>query len=592
MALDGAFLYLIGKEIEARALQSRIDRIHQPSREEIILVLRWKGGSGKLLISAGADSPRLHFTETSPENPQSPPMFCMLLRKYLSGGKLIAVRQLGMDRVLFLDFETISEMGDPTTMTLAIEIMGRHSNLILINQEGRVMDAIKRVDAEMSGFREVLPGMQYVLPPAQDKLNLLDTDNDIIFERMRQGKNAELSKALMNTLQGVSPLLMREMAHYACRGAEAFRDDLTQEQYARLDFALNRLRQTLAENRPCFTMVLENGRPKEFSFIPIQQYGTYMLTKEYDSASSMLDSFYGERDRLERMKQRSHGILRMLVNAAERTSRKLEAQRAELKQSGERDLYKIYGDLIHSNLYALEKGMTCAHLVNYYDENGAVVDIPLDPLLTPSQNAQKYYAEYKKAVTAERMLTGFIAQGEQELLYIDSVFDAVSRTSGEAELAEIREELAEQGYLRTARKGKQKAPKPQPPLQYRSSDGFTILCGRNNRQNDRLTLKEAKGNDLWCHTQGIPGSHVIVVSQGETLPDRTIEEACIIAAYNSKGRESNGVSVDYTLAKNVRKPGGGKPGMVIFTDYRTAFVRPDAELVQKLAVSEGKTGSG
>ncbi len=581
MALDGAFLHTIKTELEQIALGSRIDKISQPSREEVVLTLRFKGGNKKLLISAGANSPRIHFTQIPLENPKTPPMFCMLMRKYLGSGKLVFIKQMGLDRILHLGFETVDELGDPTVVTIAVEIMGRHSNMILVNQQGKIIDSIKRIDEEMSSVRMVLPGLAYTLPPMQDKLNLLETDSDTIQEALDKAPNAELSKALLSVLQGMSPVVCREIAQYVTRDATVYKDDLTEDQKVRLSFYLDTLRKKLSGEERAFTMLTEkNGKPREFSFFNITQYGTALIARPFDSASELLDSFYSERDRIERMKQRSHGLLKLLVNATDRISRKLASQREELKECAGRETLKMYGDLLNANLYQLKKGMDKVTLQNYYDEMKPV-SIPLDPALTPAKNAQKYYTEYRKAATAEKMLTSLIVQGEQELVYLDSVFDAVSRTTGESELLEIREELAEQGYLKNY-KNRNKQLKPQPPIEYRSSDGFVILCGRNNKQNDKLTLKTARGDDLWCHTHNIPGSHVIVVGEGKEIPDRTIEEACIVAAYNSKARESAQVPVDYTKARYVKKPGGAKPGMVIFTDNRTAYITPDEEMVNAL----------
>lgn len=589
MALDGVFLSCILKELQ-EAVGARVDKIHQPSREEIVITLRHRSGSEKLLINVGASSPRLHFTGVTLENPKAPPMFCMLLRKHLGGGKLTAVRQLGLDRVAYLDFEAVNELGDLVTVTLAVEIMGRHSNLIIINEKGKVIDAIKRVDMEMSSVRPVLPQMDYTLPPVQDKLNLFEADNGRIFEAVRAfPKEQALSKTLVGVLQGISPLFAREAVHYACRGDDPARSDCTDEQFDRLGFYLNRVREDLSAGTPHITMVLDrSGAPKDFCFVEVHQYGAAMLTKPYDSPCTLLDDFYSRRDQIARMKQRSNDLLKLILNRTERTQRKLEAQRQELAACGERDKLKMYGDLLNSNLYRLEKGMQQATLENFYEADCPPVTIPLDPSRTPSQNAQHYYSEYRKAATAERMLTDLIQQGEEELIYLDSVFDEVSRTTGESELLEIREELIDGGYLRGYHRKNLKQLKPKPPLRFRSSDGFTILCGRNNKQNDRLSMREARNHDVWLHTHNIPGSHVIVVTEGATPPDRTLEEAAIIAAYHSKAQGSVQVPVDYTEIRHVHKPNGAKPGMVIFENYQTAYVTPDEELVKRLAVEKQK----
>lgn len=582
MALDGVFLSCIKREL-SEALGARIDKIHQPSREEIVLTLRHRSGNAKLLISVGAASPRVHFTTVALENPKAPPMFCMLLRKHLGSGKLVNIRQLGLDRVLYLDFETMNELGDMVTVTLAIEIMGRHSNLIVVGENGKIIDAIKRVDPEMSSVRPVLPQMVYTLPPVQNKLNFMEASNEEIFDVIRNyPKDQELSKVLVAVLQGISPVFAREAVYYACRGVEVPRSEFAEPQMERLSFYLNRVREDLQNGTCKLTMALDlNGTPKDFSFVEIHQYGAAMLTKPYDSPSDLLDDFYSQRDQIVRMKQRSNDLLKLIVNRLERTQRKLEAQKQELKECAERDTLKAYGDLLSSNLYRMEKGMTSVTLENFYEDGSPEVTIELDPSLSPPQNAQKYYSEYRKAATAEKMLVGLIKQAEEELIYLDSVFDAVSRTTGESELLEIREELAEGGYLKSNHRKNMKQLKPKPPLKYRSSDGFTIFCGRNNKQNDRLT-KEARNHDIWLHTHNIPGSHVIVVTNGEKVPDRTVEEAATIAATHSRATDSVQVPVDYTEIRNVHKPNGAKPGMVIFENYQTAFMKPDKELVERL----------
>lgn len=583
MALDGLYLRTIKNEIEQKALGSRIDKIYQPSREEIVLVLRGRGFVGKLLLSAGADSPRIHFTRSEMENPKSPPMFCMLLRKYLSGGKLTAVRQLGLDRVLYLDFEVKNELGDDAVITVACEIMGRHSNIIILGDDGKVIDSIKRVDREMSEVRPILPGVTYTLPPLQDKANLLTASNEEIREKIMAAKGSDIAKGISLAVEGMSALLAREAVFYGVRSGGSDKNALTGDDWNRLFFYFDRLREALGRLDNGYTIVYEQGeRPKDFSFVPIGQYGALLLSKQFDTPSGLLDSFYSERVRVERMKQRSNDLLKLLVTATDRVSRKVALQKEELLRCEDREQLKQYGDILSAGVYQLTKGQKFAELYDFY--HNEMVKIPLDEALTPVQNVQKYYKEYRKAATAERMLRELIEKGEQELIYLDSVFDAVSRTSGESELLEIREELSEQGYLKHYR-GKSKMLKSQPPLKYRSSDGYLIYCGRNNKQNDKLTLREARKEDIWFHTQGFAGSHTLLVTGGkelEEIPDRTIEEAAMIAAFNSKARSAALVPVDYTQIRNVRKPAGAKPGMVIFDHYFTLYITPEEEKVASL----------
>ena len=583
MALDGAFLYAVKNELQP-LVGGRIEKIHQPSREEAVISIRTRSGSKKLYISANAGSARVHVTEKSVDNPQTPPMFCMLLRKRLGSGKLIAVRQDGLERILFLDFECVNELGDVVTVTLACEIMGRCSNLIVIDHEGRVIDSIKRVDEEMSRERMVLPGMRYTLPPRDDRLNFLTAEPDEIAARLREVQPAELSKALIRVFEGISPVLAREWTFFAGRGAELRRDTVDGDQLDRLQFAIKRTREQLTQGECCFCVASDkDGMLKDFSFVRLNQYGTLMLTKELGSASELLDYFYYERDRAARTKQRANDLFKLLVNLTERTSRRISAQQQELAACAEKDRFKLWGDLISANIYRIQKGDSSAEVENFYEEGCPTVSIELDIRRTPAQNAQRYYSEYKKCVTAEEKLAGQIEKGEEELAYLDSVFDALTRAESENDIIQFRLELVQQGYIRSGG-SKAKPPKALPPIEYRSSDGYTILVGRNNCQNDQLTLKFAEKTDIWLHTQTITGSHVIIVTDGATPPDKTIEEAAVIAAVNSKGRNSTLVPVDYCLARYVKKPSGAKPGKVIFTNYKTAFVKPDTELEQSLRV--------
>lgn len=583
MALDGAFLYAIKNELSS-LIGGRVEKIHQPSREEIIISIRTRSGGKKLYISANAASSRVHITENSVDNPQTPPMFCMLLRKHLGSGKLIDIRQDGLERILFLDFECVNELGNVVTVTLACEIMGRCSNLIIINNDGRIIDSIKRVDEEMSRERLVLPGMKYTLPPRGERLSFLEADSETVTEAIKAADNGELSKVLIRIFEGVSPILAREWTYFAGRGAHLESAAIDGDSLDRLLFAVKRTREQLIDGDCCFSAVsTKDGQLKDFSFVRLSQFGTLMYTKELPSACALLDYFYFERDRAARTKQRANDLFRLLINLNERTARRLSVQREELAECAEKEYLKLCGDLISANMYRISKGESSTVLENFYDDESPQIKIELDVRKTPAQNAQYYYNEYKKSVTAETKLTEQIEKGEEELQYLDSVFDALTRATSENDIIQLRLELREQGYIKSA-VGKARPPKALPPIEYKSSDGYTILVGRNNCQNDQLTLKFAEKSDLWLHTQGITGSHVIIVTDGEMPPDRTIEEAAVIAAVNSKGRNSGLVPVDYCLAKFVKKPSGAKAGKVIFTNYKTAFVKPDAELESKLRV--------
>lgn len=578
MSLDGAFLHIVRNEL-LPLVGSRVDKVYQPSREEIVISLRTlRDGAKKLIFSANSMSARVNLTAAAFENPQHPPMLCMLLRKHLGGGRLSDIRQDGLERILYFDFECTNEIGDAVTNTLIAEIMGRHSNIILV-RNGRVVDSVKRITDDISSVRRILPNIEYETPPREERLCLLHCSADEVLAAIVDSPE-RLSKKLPSVLEGISPIFARECAYYAAKDADAICSELTDSAKDRLRFILGRAKKALEGNAE-FTVVSElNGRKKDFCFINIEQYATGMLTSHCNSANELLDSFFAAADRTERTKQRAHDLLKLLMNTYERVSRKLELQKKELAECGEREVFRVCGDLLNANIYRLEKGMTKVTLEDFY--TGEPREITLDARLSPAQNAQKYYNEYRKLDTAEKKLTDLIAKGQQELVYIDSVFDAVSRTDSEADLAEIRRELREQGYLRGGVRADEKVKKLSEPLKFCSSDGFDILVGRNNRQNDQLTLKTAKATDIWLHTQGLAGSHVIIRTEGKEVPEQTLFEAAMLAAYHSKGRESSQVPVDYTAVKFVKKPAGAKPGMVIFTNNRTLFVAPDEELCERL----------
>jgi predicted ribosome quality control (RQC) complex YloA/Tae2 family protein len=583
MALDGAFLRHLKREIEENALGAKVDKIYQPNRDELVLFLRARSGNRKLLLSARANSARINFTQLVPENPKEPPMLCMLLRKRLTGARLTSVRQPELERLLCLDFGTVNELGDEVTLTLVMEVMGRYSNVILVDGTGKIVDALKRVDASMSSERLVLPGVPYRLPPPQKKLCLLTADREEVVERVcSMPGGTGLSKALLASLQGVSPIVCRELQHRTGRGADLRIAEMTPEMRERLSFFLGRLAETVKNTDGCPYMAVEpNQKPVDFSFFPVEQYGTAAIVSRKNSFSELLDDFYGERDRMERMHVRSQDLLRILTTASERLSRKINAQQADLERCAKRDELRICGDLLSANLYKLEKGQPVAELENFYEESQPVVRIKLNPALSPSQNAQKYYKEYRKAKTAEEILAVQIREAKQELAYLDTVFDELSRASVERDLSEIRAELAEQGYVRV-QKGAKKQSLSCGPMEFCSTDGFRILVGRNNRENDFLTLKQAKKNDLWFHTKNIPGSHVVLFLDGRKATPQAVGEAAMLAACFSRGRDSSNVAVDYTGVRYVSKPQGAKPGMVIYVNNKTLFAAPDREAAEKL----------
>ncbi|MDD6396360.1 MAG: NFACT RNA binding domain-containing protein [Firmicutes bacterium] len=583
MALDGAMLHLIKKELEEGALGAKVDKVYQPSREMIILAMRGKNINNKLLISASANSARIHFTDRAVENPAQPPMLCMLLRKKLCGARLSAIKQVDLERVLLLEFDAHNELGDEIVLTLAVEIMGRHSNIILVDERGLIVDSVKRIDSDMSSMRFILPGLKYELPPAQNKINLKNVECGEIIDKIKSCKGLKLDKAILNNVQGFSPIAAREISFRATGSTDLVTDDLTASDYEKLLYNLEKFKSMLDEkSNP--TIVSSNGKLIDFTFFYPMQYGASAISYEYKSYSEMLDNYYFKRDLSERMKSKSQDLLKVLTNSSARISKKIAIQREELKKCANREQLRINGDLVTANIHLLKKGDVIAEVVNYFSEDCSMVKIKLDPTLTPAQNAQKYYKEYRKAQIAETHLVKLIAQGEDDLKYIDSVFDALSRAESERELAEIRSELTEEGIIKSQKNNSAKQPPKLPPLKFISDDGFTILIGRNNQQNDKLTLKDSRNYDIWLHTLNIPGSHTVIVCENNQPPNRTIEQAAQLAAYHSSAKNSGLVAVDYTLIKYVTKPRGAKPGMVIYTHQSTVYVHPDEELVKRLAV--------
>ena len=556
MALDGVFLYLLRNEIKEQLQGFRVDKIYQPSREELLFTFRTFDGTKKLLFSARPESARVQITNQFVENPKQPPMLTMLLRKHLSGAKLKDIIQDGFERILTFVFDATNELGDPVTFRLIIEIMGRHSNIILVNEDGIIVECVKKIDEYVSSYREVLPGIKYVLPPQQNKMNVL-TDEKYKIEAAINSQNMKKSKAVSEVLQGISPIVAREIE---------------------FGMSIGELRTHIKNPQP--TVVILDG-PKDFTYFVPKQYGSLCEYKSFDSFSQLIDYFYYEQVRFERIKQRSNDLFRHLTTLQERAVRKAVNRRHELEDCKNKEELKIYGDLINANLYRLEKGSLFYDLENFYDNN-EIVRIPADPTLTPTQNAQKYYKEYRKKQIAETKLNDFISQAEDEAKYLDSVIDMLSRAQTDSEISAIRAELYKAGFL-NRRIDKKNKPKKLEPKKFISSEGFIIRVGRNNVQNDELTLKLSKNYDLWFHVKDAPGSHTVVEAvKDKPFTDKLIREAAMLAAANSKAASSSNVAVDYTIIKNVHKPNGAKFGMVIYDTYKTEYVTPNEEELKEV----------
>lgn len=561
MALDGIYLHLLKNEISDRVTGCRVDKIYQPSKDEILFTFRTRNGTEKLLLSAKADCARIQFTSAHIENPKKPPILTMLLRKLLCGGVLKEIRQDGFERILTLVFDCRNDLGDPVIYNVIIEIMGRYSNIIITDENDKIIECIKRIDALKSSVRQILPGLKYALPPAQHKMNILTDDVSDIENAMAASHCQKRSKAAQEVLQGISPIVAREIEYG--KTLTELKNDI---QY------------------PIPTVVMLDG-PKDFTFFEPKQYDGMCQLKTFDDFSSLIDYFYYEQVRHDRIKQRSNDLFKHLTTLKERAVRKAINRQNELEECKDKDKFRIYGDIITANAYALKKGSFFYDLQNFYDNN-AEIRIPADPTLSPSQNAQKYYKEYRKKQVAESKLNDFIAEAEDEAAYLESVIDSLSRAESDSEITAIRTELYESGFL-SKRGTKNNKQKKLPPKKYISSEGFTIYVGRNNVQNDQLTLKTAKNYDLWFHVKDAAGSHVIVTAvKDKPFTDTLIRQAAMLAAHNSKAAGSSNVAVDYTIVKNVHKPNGAKPGMVIYDNYNTEYVTPNEEELSEVTEIE------
>jgi len=574
MALDAITMSLLAAELDEALQGSRIDKIHQPSRDEVVFHMRKRDGNIKLLLSARSGSARICLTNESFENPQTPPSFCMLLRKYLSGTRFIGAASVEGERIIMLTFTATSEMGDTVNIDIAAELMGRYANLVIINGDGKIVDAMKRVDADASSVRQLLPGLMYKLPPNRDNPKFI-SQTPAVIEKVF-GFNGTVDQAFLRCSQGMGPVVAREIAYLAGVG-DTYADKLGDFQKTAVTAAANKVVEYF--QNPQFTVVYNaQGNPSEYSFLPLTQYEG-LETKSFDTINQLLDEYYSEKDKAERLRQKGKDLHKLVQNLVERTTRKQIARREELAQSTDNEKYRIYGELLTANLYQIEKGMKKIEVLNYYDNS--TVTIPLDPKLTGNQNAQKYYKEYKRKQTAVKMLTMLIAQGEIELEYLQSVSYSVNNAANEAELMAVRAELHGAGYLKYY-KSRDKKQKPQDFIRYTSSDGFLILVGRNNRQNDRLTMKTARGKDMWFHTKNAPGSHVVVMSEGADIPLTTQNEAAMLAVYHSSQKGNAKVEVDYTFVKNIRKTNDLKPGMVIYNEYESAAITVENEVIERL----------
>ena len=578
MPLDAICLQAIVAELRPQLLGLRIDKVQQPARDQVILLLR---GNKRLLLNAGANSPRIQLTKLSRDNPAEPPMFCMLLRKHLVGGRVAAVNQPGLERLIELELDVTDDFGQPGRRTLVLEAMGRHSNLILLDGERRIIDCMRRVDAEMSPQRQVLPGLFYELPPTHGKRFLTDIQEADFFAELEEcNPEKRLDDFLLDRFFGVSPLIAREVAFQTTGATDARLFGLDEAGRQRFWQVMESLRQRVetGDFRP--VCLKKDGKFSDFAYMPIGQYGDAVEQETYPDFSTLMDGFYESRERQERIRQRGADLIRTATTARDRMRRKLAQQEKDYAATQDREQLRICGELLTANLYRMERGLSSFTAENYYDPDGGTVTIPLDPLLTPQQNAAKYYKRYNKAKTAEKYLREQMDIARRDEAYLDSVLEEISRAETEQDFLDIRAELRDAGFLRRSGREKKELKRTAKPREFRTTGGLRVLVGRNNRQNDKLTLKDADYRDLWLHTQKIHGSHVILCTGGAEASEEDIREAAVIAAYYSQAKDSGNVPVDYTPVKNVKKPAGARPGMVIYPTYRTVYVTPEEDFIR------------
>ena len=582
MPLDAISLRALVEELRPQLLNLRIDKVQQPARDQVVLLLR---GNKRLLLNAGANAPRLQLTNLLRDNPAEPPMFCMLLRKHLVGARVADITQPGLERLVRMELDVTDDFGQPGRRTLVLEAMGRRSNLILLDGEGRVIDCMRRVDAEMSAARQVLPGLFYEQPASTGRLPFLEETEEGFREKLSQvNPEVQLDRFLLDAYFGIAPLMARELAFRACGETDGRLCGLDADARERFEAAFFQFAGDVNANNFTPILLKRDGVPFEFSALQVHQYGLAAETEVFESFSALLDSFYEAKEKQERVRQRGADLIRTATTARDRVRRKLALQEKDYAATQERDALRLSGDLITANLYRMERGARKLVCQNYYDENLAEVTIPLDPLLTPQQNAAKYYKRYTKAKTAEKYLRDQMALARRDLSYLESILQEIDQAESEQDFMDIRSEMRDAGFIR--KQGKKVPQRPSKPREFRTSGGFRVLVGRNNRQNDKLTLKDADYRDLWFHVQKLHGSHAILVTNGREPGDQDITEAAILAAYFSQAKDSANVPVDCTQVKNVKKPAGARPGMVIYTTYRTVNVTPEEGLAKRLQVGK------
>ena len=582
MAFDAFFMSAVLSEIREKATGARVEKIHQPSRDTVILHLRCENSREKLLFAANPAAPRLHLTSANPENPDQPPMFCMLLRKHLSGARLREISQLPMERAASFSFDCTDEMGFPVQKRLVVELMGRTCNLYLLDPDGRILDCLRRVGLDETSKRAALPGMYYQDPEPVDKKDPMACSEENYVNLLSAPGADILADRLMDTLGGLSPLVCREAALFAAGDADARVETADKPAVAKKLHLF--FREHMEHPAPYFYSAAD-GTPKQFAFCPIRQYGDFHRAESF---ARLLDEYYIVRDKKDAMRQKSQAVRKTVSNLCQRLKRKLAIQEKELSATFDRERLRQLGDIVTANIHRITKGQTILQAEDFYDEEMSVIDIPLSPILSPQQNAAKFYKDYTRMKNAEKELTHQISLGEQELDYLQSVLEELNRAETDAELEEIKTELQSGGYIRADSSKKRIKQAKLAPMRFESTDGYPIYVGRNNRQNEELTFRLARKDDLWLHAQKVHGSHVIISCGGATPPDDTVTQAAQLAAFYAEKSAGQNIPVDVTPVKQVKKIPGGKPGMVIYHTYKTVIVNPYKDIVVDALNAEKK----
>ena len=577
MAFDGITIANIVHELNRNLLDGRINKIAQPETDELLLTIKTPGGQRRLSISASASLPLIYLTEGNKPSPMTAPNFCMLLRKHINNGRITKIWQPKLERIIHFEIEHLDELGDLCKKELIVEIMGKHSNIIFCNEDGTIIDSIKHVSSQMSSVREVLPGRTYFIPDTMEKSDPLSV-SFAEFQRVLTEKPMPLSKAVYTSFTGISPVVAEEICYLSGIDSSLTPRELSEDLLTHLYRQFTLYFEEVSAGHFSPAIYYHGAEPKEFSALPLTHFSQY-IRKEYDSISRLLEDYYAEKNTLTRIRQKSVDLRRVVQTALERNRKKYDLQAKQLRDTENREKFKVYGELIHTYGYNLEPGAKKLEALNYYTNE--MITIPLDSTKTPQENALKYFEKYNKQKRTFEALTSLIEETRDDISYLESVSNALDIALSEDDLTQIKEELIESGYIRR-KFTKKKVKITSKPFHYLSSDGYHIYVGKNNLQNEELTFHFASGNDWWFHAKGIPGSHVIVKTNGEDLPDRTFEEAGKLAAYYSKNRGSEKIEIDYIEKKHVKKPKGGKPGFVVYYTNYSLMIDSDISQIKQL----------